>query len=178
MTDWPTDLAKAIKDAIASDEPRVIIVPNETRKALAERALARMGTADDVGRITIEVGGAGNGMTSSGGVPPFTEPDTVILRNGRTMQRRTVEAIWYSLQTLFKERPLAFYELVEVARDPNHVPLGNYRKILQDYQLLHTGAKLHDGIRDVVLSAVEDDDIDRHLVPPVPGWRITAAGID
>jgi hypothetical protein len=55
MSDRPTELAAAIREAIDSGETRVIAVPNETRKALAERALARTGTADDATRITFRV---------------------------------------------------------------------------------------------------------------------------
>ena len=57
MSNWPAELAAAIRAAIASGEEQVITVPNGTRKALAEIALNRTGTPAEVARITIKVDG-------------------------------------------------------------------------------------------------------------------------
>jgi len=54
MTDWPTDLANEIRQALDTPGETVITVPNETRKALAERALKRMSPGDT--RVTFVVG--------------------------------------------------------------------------------------------------------------------------
>jgi hypothetical protein len=53
--DWTTELPRIIREAIDSGEPHTIVVPNEARKQLAESALARMGTAADIARITFKV---------------------------------------------------------------------------------------------------------------------------
>ena len=53
MSDWPTELAAAIRRAIDAPGETVIKVPNETRLALAQIALGRMSPGNQ--RVKFEV---------------------------------------------------------------------------------------------------------------------------
>lgn len=53
---WAADLAAEIKDALASGETRVITVPSEPRRQLAERAIGQMAdSAEAAARVTVDV---------------------------------------------------------------------------------------------------------------------------
>ncbi len=64
---------------------------------------------------------------------------------------------------------ILFYELVEICKNPDHKPFGNTGDDLKKLTLLsETGGKyrVHDSIRNIVLSAAEGTDLDLHLVSP------------
>lgn len=62
-----------------------------------------------------------------------------------------------SLEMLMDENPMAFYELVEICRDPDHSLFGNTAEVLKDLSLLQPNGTPHDVIRDVVLHHVTGD---------------------
>ena len=53
-TAWPTELATQIRATVESGRPAVITVPDETRKALAERALQRMSPGNRLVTFKVE----------------------------------------------------------------------------------------------------------------------------
>jgi hypothetical protein len=93
--------------------------------------------------------------------------DTVILKNGAEEHCATPPVIMGVLESLFKNDPMGFYELVQVARDRNHQMWGNYAQKLEAYSgTLLQGGQMHDSVRNVILSAVSGDGFDMVLDSP------------
>ena len=93
--------------------------------------------------------------------------ETVILKNGAEEAKPLVIVIMMSLEDLMKKNPIAFYELTMKARDQGHQFFGRAGQVLKEFNLVSADGSLHDSIRNVVLSAVEGDDLDMTLVNPV-----------
>lgn len=86
--------------------------------------------------------------------------ETALLRNGTREARYLVAATTLVARRLFKEHPVAFYELRELCRDETHVPFGTTKKVLADAMLVeerngvwHT----HESTRNIVLSACQGE---------------------
>ncbi len=90
----------------------------------------------------------------------------VRLRNGNEEAKAAVTVVMMSLRALIDTNPIAFYELVMLSRDPEHIPFGNSGEILSRFALINNG-KVHDTIRNIVVSAVEGDGFDMVLRSPV-----------
>jgi hypothetical protein len=80
--------------------------------------------------------------------------EVVKLKNGAELQKSLVITISISIKQLFETRPIAAYELVMKCRNPNHRLFGQTGKDLQDAALLDSANRVHDAIRNVVLSGV------------------------
>jgi hypothetical protein len=113
---------------------------------------------------------------AQGNYPP---PATVRLKNGSEEHAGLVRMTMVSLASLMEREPIAFYELVELARNPAHALFGNTGEKLADLALLslpdrnngRPGALLappsmHSSIRAVILSAVEGEGLDMVLGNP------------
>lgn len=94
----------------------------------------------------------------------------MILRNGSDEPDFLVSACLISVQEILRTDPISFFELVTLARDPNHQLWGEVdgpiAKRLQGLALLGQDGKMHDSIRHIVMAAVEDEGMDMHLVSP------------
>ena len=95
-----------------------------------------------------------------------SSPRQIELQNGSRVEEFQVAAIMVSLRSLFDRRPIAFYELVMLARDPKHVIFGNNGEELVRSGLLDSNHQMHDVIRNIVLSATEGDGVDMILRSP------------
>lgn len=63
------------------------------------------------------------------------------------------KVIKMSVGLIFEKYPIAFYELVEVCREPNHKLFGNTGEILEQYNLLQDGTQRpHTAVKEVVLA--------------------------
>jgi len=93
--------------------------------------------------------------------------DLVELRTGAKVFEATLVAITVSLEDLLRANFTAFYELVEIARNPNHKPFGNAVTVLHERGLLDEDGQMHDTIRDVVLASAEGEGTRLCLVNPV-----------
>ena len=93
---------------------------------------------------------------------------TVVLKNGAEEAQPVVTVAMMSLNRLIQDNPIAFYEMVQVCRDPNHQPFGNTALILKDLSLMEESGQVHDSLRNIVLSATEGDGLDLTLVSPIP----------
>jgi phosphomannomutase len=70
--------------------------------------------------------------------------------------------------------PIAFYELVMKARDPNHRFFGDTKEVLQRLEFVQPNGNLYDSIRNVVVSAVEGEGLGMGLASPIkPGAEPT-----
>ena len=92
--------------------------------------------------------------------------ETVKLKNGSDEFGPLVVGVMLSLKALAEKNPIAFYEIVQLARNRNHKFFGNVEKDLQDFSLLGSDSRLHSSIRNIVLSASEGDGIELKLVSP------------
>jgi len=72
-----------------------------------------------------------------------------------------------SLTNLMRENPIAFYELVMKCRNPEHELFGNTGEVLSPLNLIQPNGHVHDGIRNIVLSATEGEELDMTLGSPV-----------
>lgn len=92
--------------------------------------------------------------------------ETVILKNNTEEAKVLVQATMVSLDDLVNTNPIAAYELVDLCKDASHKPFGNTGSILEDLSLVDNG-KVHEYIKNVVLSAFEGEGIDLHLTNPL-----------
>jgi hypothetical protein len=92
------------------------------------------------------------------------------LRNGDEVPAVVVTTTMLSLQKLLAEQPIAFFELVEVCRDPLHKLFGNTGSTLYySYGLATSPAgDIHEMVRSIVLSAVTGDGFNLSLGSPLP----------
>jgi hypothetical protein len=91
----------------------------------------------------------------------------VILKSGEEMPASFVGEVFYSLQSLFKQYPVPFVELVSLARNPKHELFGRTGNILREMNFLESGMSLRDDVRLIVLAATEGEGLDLHIVLPI-----------
>lgn len=94
----------------------------------------------------------------------------MILRNGADEPDHLTAAIYMSLQRLLNTEPIAFVEIVCLARDPGYQIWGGVdgpiAKILKALALLSQDGKMHASTRNIVAASVEGEGLDMHLVSP------------
>jgi|SRR5579863_8194237 len=91
----------------------------------------------------------------------------LLLKNGSQEPKAVVAVTMMGLRDLIQKYPIAFYELVMVSRDPSHRIFGNNAQILSKFNLAREDGHVHNSIRNVVISAVEGENIDMVLRSPV-----------
>lgn len=90
----------------------------------------------------------------------------VTLKNGAVEAEPLVKVTMMSLGRLWDENPICAYELVMLCRDSNHKPFGNSDKILVELALVQNG-RVHDSIRNIVLSSVSGEGLEMTFGSPV-----------
>ena len=111
-------------------------------------------------------------VSASASKAPFfaKKPDTgmkmLTLKNGSEVAEPVVITTMMSLEALMNSNPIAFYELVEKARDSRHQMFGNTRQVVEKTALMN-GGSIHDTVKDVILSAVSGKDLEMSLGSPV-----------
>jgi hypothetical protein len=93
---------------------------------------------------------------------------TVVLKNGAEEVESLVVVCMISLRTLSREAPLTLYDLAAKCRDSEYETFGNAEEELKQLGLMEDGGRIHDSIRNIVLSAIEGDGLDMHLTSPIP----------
>jgi len=91
----------------------------------------------------------------------------VKLKNGSEVPKPVVVTTMMSLEALMEKNPIAFYELVEKARNPKHPMFGNTQDVVAKWALIDLSGVIHSAVRDVILSAVSGDELDMRLGNPV-----------
>lgn len=99
-------------------------------------------------------------------IPKTKTISTVKLKNGSEAVEVLVETTMISLTSLREENTIAFFELVQKCRNPQHIMFGDAKEIAQKFGLIEQG-KIHDVIKDIILSAVEGDMLDMKMVDPI-----------
>lgn len=92
----------------------------------------------------------------------------VLLTSGVTTNSPLLVCVMLTLQTLFDEQPVAFYELVACCRRPGHALHGGAAAVLERIGLLNQGS-VPDAVREIVLAAVDGEALALRLTSPVPG---------
>lgn len=91
---------------------------------------------------------------------------TVKLKNGTEVIEPVLITTMINLDALMKKNPIAFYELVQKCRNPQHKMFGNTEQVAESLALIERGS-IHDSVRNIVLSAVEGDGLKMSLSSPV-----------
>ena len=89
------------------------------------------------------------------------------LKNGSQELDITIAATITSLKGLLADQPIAFCDLVMKARDDTYEPFGNAGDILKRSSLLKQAGTMRQDIRNIVLSAVDGDEGEMHIVDPI-----------
>lgn len=66
-----------------------------------------------------------------------------------------------ALKRLLASHPMPFYELVCIARDPNHVIFGDAARVLITFALLQSDGKMHSSTRSSIKACVKGEG--RHM---------------
>lgn len=71
-----------------------------------------------------------------------------------------------ALRKLLADQPIAFYELVMLCRDRNHVLFGNSSDKIRSLGLLESNGQPHDAVREITLAAVTGEGFNMVLGDP------------
>lgn len=96
-----------------------------------------------------------------------TEQETVTLKNGAAEFKPLVTVTMSSLRSLLQDKPIVFYELVMKSRDPNHKFFGRSGNDLKVLSLVQADERIHDSIRNIVLSSAEGEGLEMVLTSPI-----------
>ncbi len=93
--------------------------------------------------------------------------NTVVLKSGEELFAPIVSVIYLTLQELLKKQPIAFIELVSLARNPKHELFADTGDILKDLKLIESDMSIPKDVRLVILAASEGEGLGLRLVSPV-----------
>jgi hypothetical protein len=94
--------------------------------------------------------------------------ESITLRTGATALLPVVATTMLTLERLVRENPLAFYDLAMLCRDASYRPFGSNADLLESLGMTDR-ERVDSQVRDIVLAAVEGDDLAMRLVSPVDG---------
>lgn len=92
---------------------------------------------------------------------------TVTLKNGSQEAEAVVRATMLHLLRLFDEDPTLAYEFVMITRDPNYALWNDAGEQLKRLHLLDQHGKVHDSVRNIVLSSVTGDEMNMVIESPI-----------
>ncbi len=98
------------------------------------------------------------------------EPEVVTLKNGMQEVKQLVAVTTMSLRGLMAQKPIVFYELVQLCRNGDHRLFGRSGDDLKALSLVSQHGDqwhVHDSIRNIVLSASEGEGMDLKFVNPL-----------
>lgn len=92
----------------------------------------------------------------------------VELKNGGRVPEPVARVLPLLLQRLAQSDPIAFYELVMLARNPKHKVWSDaIDQKLQSLAFLDAPSHVQNTARQIILSAVEGESLDMRIVDPV-----------
>jgi hypothetical protein len=107
-------------------------------------------------------------VTTQGG--RMTDPNAPVrLRTGTDVPASAARTTYLALDLLANGQLgeyLALCEAAAIARDKTHRPFGNTGAILREMHLLDAGGVMHAVTRDVILAAVDGDEMNPRVVWP------------
>jgi len=96
--------------------------------------------------------------------------ETIKLKNGAEILEVLAKTEMMTLKLLFKKHPIAFYELVQICRNPGHKIFSEReQKILTELSIIEKDGSVRSETRDFVICAVDGESLDMKIVDPT--WR-------
>lgn len=95
--------------------------------------------------------------------------EIVKLKNGTEEALILVAGTMMTLETFMKEQPSVLDQLLKVCENPEHKPIGDIGEVLEYWSMIQADGKVHDSVRNIVLSAVRRDGLDLIVESPVAG---------
>ena len=92
--------------------------------------------------------------------------EMLTLKNGAEEPKPLVLSVTMSLQKIFEDNPIVAYELVTMCREAGHKFFGDSEEVLKAWGLVQPDGKVHESIRNIVLSAVQGDGLNMVLGSP------------
>jgi hypothetical protein len=92
---------------------------------------------------------------------------TIKLKNGAEEADMLVRVTTAILASLMEENPILFYELVMKARDSRHECFGKTGEELRKREFIDQNGRMHDSLRNVIVSAVSGDGLEMTLGSPI-----------
>jgi len=96
----------------------------------------------------------------------WNDINVVKLKNGSEEAESLVNVAMHTLSNLMKTQPILFYELVQKCRDRDHKFFWQTEEKLESMSLV-SNWEIHDSMVNIVLSAVEWENLDMRLVSPL-----------
>lgn len=93
--------------------------------------------------------------------------EMVTLKNGSEEAKVLVAGIKLSVLRIWDDNPLAIYDLHSACKDSNYEPFGDNGATLKKLSLMEPNGGIHQSIKNVVLSMVEGEGMEKTLVSPV-----------
>ena len=91
------------------------------------------------------------------------------LKNGSEEALTLVTTISLSIRELLNNKPMALYDMVMKCRDDSYSIFGNNTNTLKNLALLGEDGKVHNSIKNIVLSSIEGEGLDMKFVYPIKG---------
>ena len=93
------------------------------------------------------------------------------LKNNSKECEPIVMATMRSIGGLMEGLPGALdaYELVQLCKDPSHKMFGDSLTSLQARGLIEASGKVHDSVRNIILSSAGGDGLELHFENPIEG---------
>jgi hypothetical protein len=91
------------------------------------------------------------------------------LKNGSEEAEPLVRVTMFSLKQLFETKPIVAYELRELCKNSAHKLFGNSGDDLKALSLVQSDGRVHDSIRNIVLSAFDGEGLAMCMISPVAG---------
>ena len=98
--------------------------------------------------------------------PEVAGAGMVTLKDGSRVPLVVARVCLIGLQSLLKDDPIGFYELVTATRNPKHEFFGQYTDKLRERGMLDANDRPAGSFREVILNAVEGEDFSMKLVNP------------
>lgn len=92
--------------------------------------------------------------------------NVVKLKNGIEEAEPAVRVGLFALKNLCSEKPFVFYDLVMICRDPKYKAWCDMTPA-KDAGLMQSDGKIHDTIKNIVLSAVSGDGLEMQIGSPI-----------
>lgn len=92
---------------------------------------------------------------------------TVRLKNGTNEVVKLVKMTMFNLREMMNSEPMVILELVEKCRYDAYIFWGDFEQRLKDRSLILPNGRVHQSIKNVVLSAFEGEGMDIVLVDPI-----------
>ena len=93
--------------------------------------------------------------------------EIVTLTSGAQVPRPALVATLMNAEELAVTNPIAFYELVQAARNPDHQMFGNTGEVVAKWGMGDSAGGVNSTVCEVIAAAVVGDNFDLRFVNPI-----------